>query len=212
MEPHERLKQAREARGYRSAAAAAEAMGVETPTYAGHENGSRGLSRVAARYAEFFHVSLDWLLRGRGPMVTSKRGGFAEPQAPYSTGRKTAPLVGFVGAGAEAHFFPQDSGSLDEVPAPDNASEDTVAVEIRGESLGSFFNRWLVYYDDVRRPVTSDLVGKLCVVGLDDGRILIKKIQRSKSRGLFHLLSQTEDPILDVRIDWAAKVQIMMPR
>jgi phage repressor protein C with HTH and peptisase S24 domain len=49
-------------------------MGVEEPTYLGHENGSRGLSRAAARYARFFHVSLDWLIDGRGEF---KLGGEA---------------------------------------------------------------------------------------------------------------------------------------
>ena len=36
--------------------------------------------------------------------------------------------------------------------------ETTVAVEIRGERLGA---RWLVYYDQVERPVTPELIGKL---------------------------------------------------
>jgi hypothetical protein len=67
------------------------------------------------------------------------------------------PLVGYVSAGAATTYFQQD-GQLDEVPPPDGASEATVAVEIRGDSLGSFFDRWLVFYDDVRRPVTNDLV------------------------------------------------------
>lgn len=123
----------------------------------------------------------------------------------------TVPLVGYVGAGAEAFFF-ADQGEIDRVPAPEGATESTVAVEIRGESLGSFFDRWIVYYDQVRRPVTPDLLGRLCIVGLEDGRILVKKLQRSKARGLFHLLSQTEGPILDVAVDWAAPVKLMAPR
>jgi phage repressor protein C with HTH and peptisase S24 domain len=64
--PHHRLRFAREQAGYASASDAARAMGVEEPTYLGHENGSRGLSRAGARYARFFHVSLDWLIGGRG--------------------------------------------------------------------------------------------------------------------------------------------------
>jgi hypothetical protein len=202
-EPHERLQKAREEAGYADATAAAEAMGVKLPTYWGHENGNRGLARSASRYAAFFHVSLDWLLTGKGTPRRTKSP--AEKHA-------SVPLVGYVGAGAAANFFSQDSGHLDEVPAPGGSSEATVAVEIRGDSLGSFFDRWLVFYDDVRRPVTSDLLNKLCVVGLDDGRILIKKIQRSKTRGHYHLLSQTEEPIFDVAIDWAALVKSMVPR
>jgi hypothetical protein len=70
----------------------------------------------------------------------------------------------------------------------------------------------LVYYDDVRAPVTPDLIGRLCVVGLADGRVLIKKIKSSQTPGLYHLLSQTEEPILDVEVLWAARVRSMTPR
>lgn len=204
-EPHERLQKAREEAGYATAAAAAAAMGVNSQTYHGHENGNRAFTRAAARYAAFFHVSLDWLVSNKGPARRVRSVGKADPHA-------TVPLVGYVGAGAETHFFAQDSGHLDDAPAVEGMSEATVAVEIRGESLGTFFDRWLVYYDDVRRPVTGDLINHLCVVGLTDGRILIKKIQRSKTRGLFHLLSQAEPPIFDVEIEWAARVKTMVPR
>lgn len=204
-ELHERLATARKEAGYPSGKAAAEALGVPVPTYLGHENGARGFKRASAdTYARKFHVSLEWLLTGKGP----KERRSTRP--PIEAERHVS-LVGYVGAGAETYFFTQDA-PLDEVPAPAGATDATVAVEIRGESLGTFFDRWLVFYDDVRRPVTADPINKLCVVGLDDGRVLIKKIQRSKARGLFHLLSQTEAPILDVEIDWAARVKNMVPR
>lgn len=199
-EPHERLREARLDAGFEDASEAARRLGMAGPTYLGHENGSRGFKARAPEYARKFKVSLEWLLTGKG----QKQG-----REPTRVDR-TVPLVGYVGAGAETHFLP--SGELDRVPAPEGSTDDTVAVEIRGESLGSFFDRWLIFYDDVRRPVTSDLVGKLCVVGLEDGRILVKKIQRSKARGLFHLLSQTEGPILDVPIEWAARVKNMVPK
>ena len=120
--------------------------------------------------------------------------------------------MGYVGAGAVAHLYAAGQGPFDEVDAPEYATDDTVAVEIRGDSLGPLFNEWLVFYDEVRSPVTPDLVGRLCVVGLPDGRVLIKKLARSRAEGFYHLLSQTEDPILDVEIDWAAKVTGMTPR
>jgi hypothetical protein len=40
--------------------------------------------------------------------------------------------------------------------ARDASTDSTVAVEIRGESLGSFFDRWIVFYHDVRRLVRAD--------------------------------------------------------
>ncbi len=60
----------------------------------------------------------------------------------------------------------------------------------------------------LRRPDIADLI---CVVEIDDGRILIKKIQPGKARGLFHLVSRREEPILNVRIDWASRVKNMVP-
>ncbi|MGB3389483.1 MAG: helix-turn-helix transcriptional regulator [Pseudaminobacter sp.] len=122
------------------------------------------------------------------------------------------PLVGYVGAGAAAHYYASADEGLGTAPAPEGATESTVAVEIRGDSLGSLFEHWLVYYDEVRSPVTHDMIGRLCVVGLIDDRVLVKKIQRSKSPGLFHLLSNTEDPIFDAEVVWAARVKSMMPR
>jgi transcriptional regulator with XRE-family HTH domain len=120
---------------------------------------------------------------------------------------RTVPVKGYVGAGAEAHFYAVSQGDLDEVPAPEWATANTVAVEIRGSSLGTLFDRWLVYYDDVHRPMTPELIGKTCVVGLDTGQILIKKVIRSRTSGKFDLISQTDEPIRDVEIEWAAEVK-----
>lgn len=205
-EMHERLAQARTEAGFQTKRAAAEAFGISEITYAQHENGTRGFKRDAAeQYARKFHVSLEWLLTGKGPKER-------KPLPRSADEKRYVHLVGYVGAGAETHFFANDQ-PLDEVEAPIGATDSTVAVEIRGDSLGTFFDRWLVFYDDVRRPVTTDLVNKLCVVGLTDGRILIKKLQRSKAaRHLFHLLSQTEPPILDVQVEWAARVKHMVPK
>lgn len=124
----------------------------------------------------------------------------------------TVPLVGYVGAGATAHFYASADSPDEWVDAPDGATADTVAVEIRGDSLGSLFDQWLVYYDEVRSPVTPDLIGRLCVVGLLNDQVLVKRIRRSKTPGLYHLESNTEGPIFDVEIAWAARVKSMVPR
>lgn len=53
--PHERLRHARKAAGYRSARSAAQAMGVAVATYVQHENGSRMFTAaVQDRYHAFF--------------------------------------------------------------------------------------------------------------------------------------------------------------
>jgi transcriptional regulator with XRE-family HTH domain len=187
------LRQAREAAGL-NMAELARLAGTTRQQIERLETGQRKLSAEwARRLAPHVKASPQQLLFGGG-------GGPA-----------SVPVVGYVGAGATTHFY-ADQQEFDDVPAPEGSTSNTVAVEIRGDSLGSFFDRWLVFYDDVRRPVTADLVGKLCVVGLEDGRVLIKKVQRSQTEGLFHLISQFEAPILDVPIDWAARVKNMVPR
>jgi len=127
-------------------------------------------------------------------------------------GPRKVKLVGYVGAGAAAHYYAgaDDLGEL--VDAPDDANEQTVALEIRGESLGALFESWLVYFDDVRSPVTPDLYNRLCVVGLPDGRVLVKRIRKARTEGLFHLDSNTEPTMNDHEIVWAARVKTMRPR
>ncbi len=126
--------------------------------------------------------------------------------------RRTVPVVGYVGAGAAAHFYGTGDGELDRVEAPDYANENTVAAEIRGESMGPLLEHWLVFWDEVRTRVTPDLLGHICVVGLPDDRILVKQLKAASAPGLFHLISNNEAPMLDQEIMWAAKVKGMQPR
>lgn len=67
MERHDRLQRARALAGYENATDAARALQIATPTYLGHENGSRGFrSDSGQRYAQFFRVSYEWLMTGKG--------------------------------------------------------------------------------------------------------------------------------------------------
>ncbi|MFI3904313.1 S24 family peptidase [Ochrobactrum sp. S1502_03] len=68
----DRLRQARIFAKFHSASEAARSLGVSTPTYIHHENGTRDFSTDAARlYALRFHVSLPWLLLGAGEMSST---------------------------------------------------------------------------------------------------------------------------------------------
>ncbi|NNM75024.1 LexA family transcriptional regulator [Enterovirga aerilata] len=91
MEVHQRLMWARLNVGrYKTASDAARAMGVPIPTYAGHENGSRGLTRATAeRYAAFFKVAPEWMVFGRG----APRPGVAPPSEDREP--KTIPDIPF---------------------------------------------------------------------------------------------------------------------
>ncbi|RAI42801.1 hypothetical protein CH341_17560 [Rhodoplanes roseus] len=199
--PSDRLSRARERAGFATATDAARRHHWNENTYRSHENGSRDLSRKAAeKYAKTFKVSSGWLLYGEG-------GGVEEHGRLMSV-----PLVGRVGAGAITHLFAESQGPFDEIDAPEEMTEETVAVEIDGDSLGRFFNRWVVYYDDVRSPADTTLVGRLCIVGLADGRVLIKRLARGSRRGVYTLESQFEPPLYDVIVEWASPVKLMRPR
>lgn len=201
----ERLKASREAAGYKSASEAARALSVPIGTYTNHENGGRGFKLAAAQtYARRYRVNLQWLLTGTG-----QRERIARDLKETET--RAVPLVGHVSAGQTYYF--DDQGNLDEVDAVEGSTEDTVAVEIRGTSLGEVFDRWLAYYDDVQRPVSTDHIGKLCVVGLADGRIMLKKVVKARGKSnTYHLISNTEPPILDVEIEWAARVRLLVQK
>lgn len=65
--PADRLRRARVAAGFETAAAAATALGVAVATYGQHENGLRGIPATKAeKYARRFRVAPEWLLYGRG--------------------------------------------------------------------------------------------------------------------------------------------------
>lgn len=65
--PAERLRQARKAAGFRSAAEFARQHGIEEVTYRSHENGVRGIPVSAARhYGKLLATSWQWILTGEG--------------------------------------------------------------------------------------------------------------------------------------------------
>lgn len=198
-ERHHRLRQARIHAGFERQRDAIARFRWNTNTYKSNENGNSPFSFESAKvYAEAFGVRAEWLYSGDGPMTATTDSG--------------VPLVGYVGAGSEAHFY-ASSDVLDIVPRPEGSTGKTVAQEIRGTSLGPLFERWLIYYDDVRSPVTADLYGRLCVVGLPDDRVLVKLIRPAATPNHFHLLSNGgEEPMLDQEVVWAARVKTMTPR
>jgi phage repressor protein C with HTH and peptisase S24 domain len=202
----ERLRIAREKR-FKSARLAGKAMGIPVSTYGAHERAQSPGGRDygpedAKKYARRFGVTPEWLLTGREQF---RPGETDKPSPPK------VPVVGYVGAGAEAHLYEVAQPDLEEVEFP-GSTEALSAIEIRGDSLGPFFNRWLIFYDDVRRPATLDHIGELCVVGLKGGRILVRQVQRGTAEGLFNLLSITEKPILDAAIEWVARVESLSRR
>ena len=124
----------------------------------------------------------------------------------------TVPVVGYVSAGALTVYYDVDPVELDKVPAPDGSTDKTVAVVVRGDCLGNFFDNWLAFYDEVSSDVGPDLLGQLCVVRTSDGKTYIKKITAGGLPKTYTLISQFEPPLYDEEIEFAAKIKTMTPR
>lgn len=213
------IQAARKARGLTSREVA---QGLETSIGA-VGNWERGANRPDSEnlfaVAELLKIDSKALARGEFVSADGKRG--APSFDPDSIEDDLdpdveVPVVGYVGAGAEAHYYQVSQGELDRVPAPKNSTKKTVAaLDVRGTSLGPLLNGWLVYYDEAKEGVQPEHLGRLCVVGLPDDRVLVKQIRPSrKFRGLYDLISNDtkEDPIEGVEITWAATVTDMKLR
>lgn len=124
----------------------------------------------------------------------------------------TVPLVGYVGAGTKAHFYAEADTNLGFARFPPGGTERTVAVEVRGDSLGGAFSGWLIYYDERRDPPTDDLLDTLCVVGLASGQVLVKTLMRGRVPGHWDLFAGVSgSPMTDQTVQWAARVTAMLP-
>lgn len=166
-------------------------MGMSAWTYAQHENGTRGFKAEAPRYAKKFKVGLEWLLTGKG--------------APHST--PEAELVGYIGAGGEV--FPIDDhaqgAGLEPVEAPSGA-EGSVALRIRGNSMHPLQDGWLIFYRREVDGVDPSLVGRLCVVKLTNGAMMLKTLRHGRKKGRWNLESYNEPMREDQKLEWASKV------
>jgi phage repressor protein C with HTH and peptisase S24 domain len=134
-----RLKQARRAAGFRSAKAAAKALSVGESTYRAHENGQNDISlQAAAKYGEFFGVSVAYLAEGTGapsgsePPTASVRELVAtDGGRPFS--RQGCALFGFSISRVwqlPVSFMVEDIG----IP-----SEDAALVAMPGDSMAPAF-------------------------------------------------------------------------
>jgi hypothetical protein len=183
----ERLQFARK-QLFKSTRLAAKALGVPFSTYWQHERaeleGGRDFGpNEAERYARHFEVTPEWLLVGLGLRPNGKKGE-----------RPKVPVVGYVGTGGQVHPFAIERDDLDKVDLP-RAPMSTVALVIR---------------NSVRRRASPDMIGKLCMVALEDGRILIGQIRRGPRDELFNFITSTGKTVESAAIVWAATIDAIL--
>ncbi|QRM36969.1 hypothetical protein F3X89_03855 [Rhizobium rhizogenes] len=122
-----RLKEARRHAGFATAIEAAASLGIRYPTYAAHENGSRGVVRAAEQYSRRYRVSLDWLLRGIG-------AGPGEVDEIVSDRAIDVPLLSTISAGdlQRDDIADEAKGVITVGQLPDG---DWIALEVVGDSM-----------------------------------------------------------------------------
>lgn len=125
MDKATRLRQARIAAGFPSAAAAAERFGWKAAAYRHHENGTTGfLPDRALEYAQAYGVPVDWLLYARGP----EPAGESRPLAV----KRRVPIVGEVAAGVWREVPQFDDLQFEEVG-------ETLPVDVEGYERAQLF-------------------------------------------------------------------------
>ena len=128
--------------------------------------------------------------------------------------RPEVPVVGIVGAGAT--FFPIDDYPLGDgqemVESPIGAPPGTLAVRVRGSSMVPVYEDGDLVYFAKHEPNPAELINRRCVVGTTDGRVLLKTLGYGSEPGLFTLTSYNAPAIIDVPIEWVARIMQVTPR
>jgi SOS-response transcriptional repressor LexA len=204
-----RLRQARLAAGFETAAAAAEAHGWNRNTYASNENGNAPYSwRRARDYATAFGVRPDWLYDAQGPAVGMGTGADSGPGQP-----RPAPIIGRVGADPGGEVLLAGGQAPPEfAPLPPGGTERAVALRVTGHSMrGLADDGALIYFEDQRTPPSPDMLGQVVVVELDTGEVLVKRLLRGGAPGRFDLESVAGPTRRDARLRWAAHITAIVP-
>jgi phage repressor protein C with HTH and peptisase S24 domain len=135
---------------------------------------------------------------------------FLDPAIPVSqNGVTLVPVVGYVGAGAEIFTIDdhQKGAGLEEVEAPAGANgSSVVALRVRGNSMyPAYKDNDLIFYEQKHDGEFAELVGRDCIIRLEDGQTFLKELRRTN--GDYWLHSFNADPILHPRISWIARVR-----
>lgn len=123
-------------------------------------------------------------------------------------------VVGYVGAGAAVYAYDDmaHGDGMATVERPEFVKGRAVAVEVKGDSLVPVAeDGWRLIYTGDQTILEEDVLNRLCVVKLIDGRMLVKRVVRGSQPQRYHLLSTNAPMIEDVEIEWAARVKAIIP-
>lgn len=201
---HDRLRKARIAAGFKSAAAAADAQRPKwnKNSYASNENGNAPFSfKTAQKYAAAFNVRAEWLYAGSPPM---------REQEPTSS---MVRIIGIVGAASDGEVVMETAHDRwDYTPMLPGLSDKAFAVEVRGGSMPGIAEEGSLLYGDgqLTKP-DKDMLNRVVILETADGRVLVKRLMRGSEKGLFDLESVVGPTIEDVKLRWVAHIRFIAP-
>jgi transcriptional regulator with XRE-family HTH domain len=83
---------------------------------------------------------------------------------------------------------------------------DYLALVMRENSVSGLLTGWTLYFDPGFLPDLQTSTGSLCVVGMVDGAILVRRVAQGSQKSRYHLLGSNTDPIFDVRLQWVTPI------
>lgn len=89
-----------------------------------------------------------------------------------------------------------------------------VAIEIRGDDIGGYDRGDVVAGEKTLGNHIDNLIGAECIIESADGKKLLKILQRGTASGRYnlHSLKGKGAPIENVKISWAAPVQVVFKK
>ena len=155
----------------------AEKLGTTQSTVSRWENGSKPGADFLRKIADMANTTIDRLL-GIDDLA-------AHPSIRYG--------CGYVGAGAVVMPFDDyaKGDGMDYVDRPAFVTGQAVAVEVRGDSLWPVAeDGWRLVYTGQQAILEEEVLNRLSVVQLVDGRMLVKRIVRGSMPQRYHLIRQ----------------------
>ena len=184
-----RLKQARTNAGYSSATSAAERCGVAYSTYAGHENGTRGVTRDAAvTYARAFGVSPDWILFGGGEaperVDLDQEAKPGQSLVPVFDVAASAGHGAFVDYEAQAYSLAFPPNYLNRLTS--SSTKNLAIISVKGDSMEpTLLDDDIVLLDTSKINLNFDGMFVLSF----DGVLQVKRVGRSAKPGFVTVIS-----------------------
>lgn len=200
-----RLRQARQRR-FRTIREAAKAMDINESTLKGYEIGTRAISRENIKlFAQQLRAPLIWLEWGLGSL---------DGEDSMVRGTRLVPMIGTVTTGARIepdHANGHAIGTV-ELPFAIPGDDDYGSLRIANDSmLPAYLNDTVIVVRKTTDQVRTDLIGRMALVVLYDGRRYFRQVKRGSHPGTYTLQHWGSADLEDVWIESAAEVLCKFP-